>query len=156
MSGVRVLAGTRKGAFVLISDAMRKQWQIAGPHFPGWEISPRKGAPADPERLYALQYSAFLGQLIQHSNDGGKTWARVGNKVQYQALSIEPANRMARVLMGKPGSKDFLARQCSKNGPLQDRAHIWAFFNRPDEACRVLLPFVNEGLELGQKALRTN
>ena len=33
MSGVRVLVGTRKGAFILTSDARRRQWDIAGPHF---------------------------------------------------------------------------------------------------------------------------
>ena len=58
--------------------------------------------------------------------------------------------------MGNPRNKDFWAPVLSKNAPVQDRAHSCAFFNRPDEACRVLLPFVNEGLELGQKALRTN
>ena len=33
MSGVRVLVGTRKGAFILTSDAKRKQWDVSGPHF---------------------------------------------------------------------------------------------------------------------------
>ena len=39
---------------------------------------------------------------------------------------------------------------------LNVRAHIFAFFSSPDEAHRVLLPFVKEGLELGQKELHTN
>src|SRR5246127_4040512 len=86
MSGVRVLVGTRKGAFVLASDAMREQWEITGPHFPGWEIFHLKGSPADPERLYASQYSAWFGQLIQRSNDGGKTWEPVGNKFLYDGV----------------------------------------------------------------------
>ncbi len=38
---------------------------------------------------------------------------------------------------------------------LKDRAHMCAFFNSPDEAYRVLLPFVKEGLELGEKTLLT-
>src|SRR5262249_11783863 len=83
MSGVRVLVGTRKGVFVLTSDAMRKQWEITGPHFPGWEIFHLNGSPADTERLYASQYSAWFGQLIQRSNDGGKTWEPVGKKILY-------------------------------------------------------------------------
>ena len=33
MSGVRVLVGTRKGAFVLTSDGTRQKWDVAGPHF---------------------------------------------------------------------------------------------------------------------------
>jgi len=86
MSGVRVLVGTRKGAFVLTSGAMRAEWQISGPHFPGWEIFHLKGSPADPERLYASQYSGWFGQLIQRSNDGGKTWTPVANKFLYDGI----------------------------------------------------------------------
>jgi photosystem II stability/assembly factor-like uncharacterized protein len=86
MSGVRVLVGTRKGAFVLTSDATRKQWEIAGPKFRGWEIFHLKGSPADTERLYASQYSAWFGQLIHRSNDGGKTWEPVGNKFLYDGV----------------------------------------------------------------------
>src|SRR5512137_2868403 len=74
MSGVRVLVGTRKGAFVLTSDAKRKRWDISGPHFAGWEIYHLKGSPVDPNRLYASQTSGWFGQIIQRSNDGGRTW----------------------------------------------------------------------------------
>jgi photosystem II stability/assembly factor-like uncharacterized protein len=84
MRGVRVLVGTRKGAFVLTSDVTRERWEIAGPHFPGWEIFHLKGSPADPERLYASQYSSWFGQLIQRSNDGGSTWTTVGNRFLYE------------------------------------------------------------------------
>ena len=78
--------GTRKGAFVLTSDAMRKHWEITGPHFPGWEILHLKGSPADTERLYASQYSPWFGQVIQRSNDGGKTWEPVGSKFLYDGV----------------------------------------------------------------------
>ncbi len=86
MSGVRVLVGTRKGAFVLTSDGKRKQWDIGGPHFAGWEIYHLKGSPADPNRLYASQSSGWFGQVIQRSNDGGKTWEPVGNKFVYEGV----------------------------------------------------------------------
>jgi len=86
MSSVRVLVGTRKGAFVLTSDAMRERWEITGPEFSGWEIFHLKGSPADPERLYVSQYSAWFGQVIQRSNDGGKTWAPVSNKFLYDGV----------------------------------------------------------------------
>jgi len=84
MSGVRVLVGTRKGAFVLTSDGKRGGWEVAGPHFGGWEIYHLKGSPADPNRLYAAQSTGWFGQLIQRSNDGGKTWEPVGNKFVYE------------------------------------------------------------------------
>jgi hypothetical protein len=74
MSSVRVLVGTRKGAFILTSDGKRKRWKVSGPHFAGWEIYHVKESPADPNRLYASQTSSWFGQIIQRSNDGGKTW----------------------------------------------------------------------------------
>jgi photosystem II stability/assembly factor-like uncharacterized protein len=83
MSGVRVLVGTRKGAFILTSDGKRSRWDVAGPHFAGWEIYHVKGSPADPNRLYASQSSGWFGQQIQRSDDGGKTWEPVGNQFTY-------------------------------------------------------------------------
>jgi photosystem II stability/assembly factor-like uncharacterized protein len=78
MSSVRVLVGTRKGAFILMSDGTRKKWEISGPHFGGWELYHLKGSPADPQRLYASQTSSWFGQIIQRSDDGGKTWYQPG------------------------------------------------------------------------------
>src|SRR5271163_2925134 len=78
MSQVRVLVGTRKGAFVLTSDGKRERWDISGPHFAGWEIYHLKGSPADPNRIYASQTSGWFGQIIQRSDDGGKTWHQPG------------------------------------------------------------------------------
>ena len=78
MSKVRVLVGTKKGAFILTSDGKRKQWDVNGPHFGGWEMYHLKGSPADPNRLYASQTSGWFGQIIQRSDDGGKTWHQPG------------------------------------------------------------------------------
>jgi len=86
MSKVRVLVGTRKGAFVLESDGKRQKWDVSGPHFAGWELYHVKGSPADPNRLYASQCSGWFGQLIQRSNDGGKTWEPVDNKFVYDGV----------------------------------------------------------------------
>src|SRR5207244_1956004 len=63
MSGVRVLVGTRKGAFVLTSDEKREKWDVNGPHFAGWEIYHVKGSPAGPEDAGLCRW-----------NDGGQTW----------------------------------------------------------------------------------
>ena len=86
MSMVRVLVGTRKGAFVLTSDAKRARWNVCGPYFGGWEIYHLKGSPADPHRLYASQSSGWFGQQIQRSNDGGQTWEPVGNTFVYDGV----------------------------------------------------------------------
>jgi photosystem II stability/assembly factor-like uncharacterized protein len=77
-TGVRLLVGTRKGAFILTSDGARKKWDVSGPHFAGWEIYHMKGSPVDPNRLYASQTSGWFGQIIQRSDDGGKTWQTPG------------------------------------------------------------------------------
>ncbi len=86
MSGVRVLVGTRKGAFILTADGKRERWDVSGPHFPGWEIYHVKGSPVEPNRIYASQTSAWFGQQIQRSDDGGVTWAPVGNAFAYDGV----------------------------------------------------------------------
>ena len=87
MSGVRVLVGTRKGAFVLTADGKRDRWEVSGPHFAGWEIYHVKGSPADPNRLYASQCSGWFGQVIQRSDDAGATWRPVGNRFEYEGVA---------------------------------------------------------------------
>ncbi len=79
MPGIRVLVGTRKGGFILTSNARRKEWQVEGPLFAGWEIYHMKGSPLDPNRIYASQTSSWFGQIIQRSDDGGKTWFQPGS-----------------------------------------------------------------------------
>jgi photosystem II stability/assembly factor-like uncharacterized protein len=86
MSGVRVLVGTKKGAFVLTSDGKRQSFQVSGPHFAGWEIYHVKGSPADPGRIYASQTSGWFGQVVQRSSDGGLTWDTVGNQFAYDGV----------------------------------------------------------------------
>jgi photosystem II stability/assembly factor-like uncharacterized protein len=84
MSSVRVLVGTRKGAFILSADGNRKDWKVDGPFFAGWEMYHIKGSPADPNRIYASQTSGWFGQMVQRSDDGGVTWNAVSNKFAYE------------------------------------------------------------------------
>jgi len=86
MTGVRVLVGTRKGAFVLTADGARRDWTVSGPHFAGWEIYHVAGSPAEPDRLWASQSGGWFGQLIQRSDDGGATWNPVGNEFGYATV----------------------------------------------------------------------
>ena len=83
MAGVRVLVGTRKGAFVLTSDEGRRDWAVDGPLFGGWEVYHLKGSPADPDRIWAAPSGGWFGQVVQRSLDGGRTWDTVGNDFSY-------------------------------------------------------------------------
>src|SRR5207245_4290375 len=82
MSKVRVLVGTKKGAFILSADGARKRWKVSGPHFAGWEIYHMKGSPVNPDRIYASQTSAWFGQIIQRSDNAGKTWNTPGSSAE--------------------------------------------------------------------------
>jgi photosystem II stability/assembly factor-like uncharacterized protein len=86
MANVRVLVGTRKGAFVLTSDGKRQSWQVSGPHFAGWEVYHLKGSPVNPDRIYASQSTGWFGQKIQRSDDGGKTWQAMEGEFTYQGV----------------------------------------------------------------------
>jgi hypothetical protein len=100
MSGVRVLVGTHKGAFILTADGKRDKWEVSGPHFAGWEIYHMKGSQADPKRIYASQTSSWFGQIIQRSDDGGKTWFQPGFKpgdptTNEQGMPVTESNKFA-------------------------------------------------------------
>jgi len=96
MSRVRLLVGTRKGAFILEADGKRENWTVNGPHFAGWEMYHVKGSPVDPNRIYASQTSGWFGQMVQRSDDGGKTWYQPGvtaEPPQPGQMPKPPANR---------------------------------------------------------------
>jgi len=84
MSLIKVLVGTRKGAFIITSDASRKSWEIADPLFPGWEVYHLVASPVMPGRLYASQSTQWFGQLIQRSDNGGISWQAMNNKFVYE------------------------------------------------------------------------
>ena len=105
MSSVRVLVGTRKGAFVLTADGARRRWEVAGPHFAGWEVFHVKGSPADPNRLYAAQHTDWFGQVVQRSDDGGRTWTAVGNRFAYRTASTPPSPPPARSAATTPARR---------------------------------------------------
>jgi photosystem II stability/assembly factor-like uncharacterized protein len=86
MSTIRILVGTKKGAFILTGDGKRESWDVSGPHFAGWEIYHLKGSPVAPNRLYASQTSGWFGQMMQRSDDGGKTWETIGNEFKYDGV----------------------------------------------------------------------
>jgi hypothetical protein len=86
MAGIRILVGTKKGAFILTSDGARRNWSVEGPLFGGWEVMHVQGSPANPERLFASQWTDWHGQIVQRSEDGGKSWEPVGNEFSYEGV----------------------------------------------------------------------
>jgi photosystem II stability/assembly factor-like uncharacterized protein len=104
MSSVRVLVGTRKGAFILSSDGKRQKWDVSGPHFAGWEIYHMKGSPVDPNRIYASQSSGWFGQIIQRSDDGGKTWETPGGGMTKSPGGMPKGESNKFVYEGNPGT----------------------------------------------------
>jgi photosystem II stability/assembly factor-like uncharacterized protein len=107
MSAVRVLVGTKKGAFILTSDGKRDEWKVDGPHFAGWEIYHMKGSPVDQNRLYASQTSGWFGQVIQRSNDAGKTWETPGGGIETTPDGMPKGESNKFVYDGVPGTHQW-------------------------------------------------
>ena len=109
MSGVRVLGVTKRGAFILTSDGKREKWDVNGPHFAGWEMYHLKGSPADANRIYASQTSGWFGQIIQRSDDGGKTWFQPGTPPGKQQVRGAPKGESSKFVYdtsAETGSRD--------------------------------------------------
>jgi photosystem II stability/assembly factor-like uncharacterized protein len=121
MSKVRVLVGTRKGAFILESDGKREKWEVSGPHFAGWEMYHLKGSPADPNRIYASQTSGWFGQIIQRSDDGGKTWHQPGTPAGEPAAPGPPKGESNKF------AYDDAARPLTTHQWYDGTQHPWEF-----------------------------
>jgi photosystem II stability/assembly factor-like uncharacterized protein len=104
MTTIRVLVGTKKGAFVITSDGTRKKWDVSGPHFAGWEIYHLKGSPADPDKIYCSQSSGWFGQVIQRSSDGGKSWETPGGGPNINPGEMPKGESNKFVYEGTPGT----------------------------------------------------
>jgi len=124
MSKVRVLVGTRKGAFVLSSDGKREKWDVNGPFFAGWEIYHMKGSPVNPERVYVSQTSGWFGQLFQASDDGGKTWYQPGVKTEDAGAPQWPPVKSNRFVYD---SSDATGKPLTTHQWYDGTQHPWEF-----------------------------
>jgi len=69
-----VLVSTRKGLFILASDASRRAWSIEGPHFLGESVNHAVLDPRDRRTLLAAVKAGHLGPTVFRSDDAGRTW----------------------------------------------------------------------------------
>src|SRR5260370_41516775 len=87
MSKVRVLVGTKKGAFILTADGKRDRGEVNGPHFAGWEIYHVKGSPIESDRLYASQTSGWFCKVIQRAANRGEKSEPTGHALMNSRMS---------------------------------------------------------------------
>jgi photosystem II stability/assembly factor-like uncharacterized protein len=121
VTAIRVLVGTKKGAFILSADGRRETWSVAGPHFAGWEIYHLKGSPADPDRLYASQTSGWFGQIIQRSSDGGVTWEQPGT----ESAPVEEGNGAPEAPVFPKGESNKFVYDTSPESGKPLTTHQW-------------------------------
>ena len=70
---VLLMLGTRKGAFLMSSDASRKSWSFSGPHFAGSDVFHMAYDRRD-GTLFAAVNNIIFGAEVQRSTDLGLTW----------------------------------------------------------------------------------
>ena len=82
MSKTVLIVGTRKGCFLLESDAARRDWKLRGPYCEAWPIL---HAVHDPESgtIYASGASEWHGASIWRSPDLGETWTQSSEGLSY-------------------------------------------------------------------------
>jgi photosystem II stability/assembly factor-like uncharacterized protein len=73
MAQTVLLVGTRKGCFVLESDADRRDWNVRGPYCEGWPIY-HAVHDSDSGAIYAAAASEWHGAGVWRSNDLGESW----------------------------------------------------------------------------------
>jgi len=82
MARTLLLVGTRKGAFLLESDADRRDWSLRGPFNEGWPVY---HAVYDSESgaIYAAAASEWHGSAVWRSPDLGETWTLSSEGLAY-------------------------------------------------------------------------
>ena len=79
---VELLVGTKKGAFILQSDASRRDWRVRGPFCETWPIHHLVRAGSD-GTLYAAGGNAWYGPSVWRSEDDGATWSQSSDGLTY-------------------------------------------------------------------------
>jgi photosystem II stability/assembly factor-like uncharacterized protein len=119
-----VLVGTRKGCFVLESDADRRTWNVRGPYCEGWPVYHAVHDPVSGS-LYAAAASEWHGAGVWRSGDLGETWELSSEGLSYgddSELRLSKLSGMTaahgRVLAGGEGCGVFESRDGAKTWSL--------------------------------------
>jgi photosystem II stability/assembly factor-like uncharacterized protein len=82
MTKTLVLLGTRKGAFILESDAARRDWQLRGPYCETWPMN-HVVADAATGTIYGGGGNEWFGPAVWKSEDLGQSWTHSSEGLKY-------------------------------------------------------------------------
>ena len=97
---ILVLIGTRKGVFILESDAARRNWALRGPFCAAWPINHVIGDPAS-GAIHAAGGNNWFGPAVWTSPDLGDSWSHSNEGLAHPAG--EPPVEAAWSLAAGPG-----------------------------------------------------
>lgn len=101
MAKVLILVGTKKGAFILESDAARRSWALSGPFCETWPIQHVVADPAS-GTIFAAGGNPWFGPAVWKSTDLGKTWTHSSEGLAYPE-GEEPIKAVWSLAVGKDG-----------------------------------------------------
>jgi photosystem II stability/assembly factor-like uncharacterized protein len=98
--------GTRKGLFLLKSDASRDTWQMAGPFLNGGDVN---HATVDPRTctLYATANDPWFGTHVAVSRDLGATWSEQRGAPKFPEDAGRTVERLWRLEPGREAGTLF-------------------------------------------------
>lgn len=101
MASVLILVGTKKGAFILESDAARGAWALRGPFCETWPIQ-HVVADAQTGTIYAAGGNEWFGPAVWKSVDRGQTWTHSSAGLTY-GEGEEPIKSVWSLAQGPDG-----------------------------------------------------
>jgi photosystem II stability/assembly factor-like uncharacterized protein len=88
---VRILLGTRKGAYIVESNTQRKSWKVGKVLNAGDEVYHVTADPRHPGHLYSAVNSWMFGPMINRSKDWGRTWQEVATPLMPVSKARNPS-----------------------------------------------------------------
>ncbi len=98
---VLLLAGTRKGAFVLHTDRARQDWQLYGPYSPGSDVFHLTYDGRNGGRIFAAVNSMWFGPQVEFSGDLGHSWETAREQPRFAGDGGRTVNRLWHIEPGR-------------------------------------------------------